>query len=95
MFVEILGARLLTPTPELDVFSLQGETNVGVYYVGAGEALTPEQQALGAWLELLVDDPDTTHRSLVAHGLKPRDYVDREHQYLEGPGGWIFRLAAP
>lgn len=91
MFAEILGAKVVDPQPDLQVYAL-ADTNIGVYYVDGG-ALTPEQQARGAWLEILVDDPEATRDALLKQGLEQLSYVDTGHHYFSAPGGWVFRLA--
>lgn len=87
-----LGANLLTPAPQLDVFSVGG-SNIGYAYVPDGEALTLAQMRIAPWLELCVDDVAGTGARLEALGIERIAYHDTEHPYYAGPGGVVFRLA--
>lgn len=94
LFVDVLGASALQPTEDLEVYRLDDGGNVGVYYVDASEALSPEDQQKGAWLEFRVDDPDVTNRKVRASGVAQIEHPhDREHAYFQVPGGPVFRLA--
>jgi hypothetical protein len=94
LFTEALGATVMHPTSDLDVYVLEG-SRVGVYFVAAERALTPAQhQTAGTWLELVVADVAATRDELVRRGLTPLDYPDREHVYFQVPGGQVFRLAS-
>ena len=94
-YTEIFGAKAINPMPELDVYAMDGNTNIGVYFVDDGKALTPEQhEAVGTWIELAVADVDATKAELERRGFAPLDYHDQEHHYFQAPGGQVFRLAA-
>ncbi len=90
-----IGARLVTPEDRMDVFALDGGSNIGFAYVAEPEALTASQMRIAPWLEIVVDDVDATRDRLEALGLARVDYVDKAHPYFVGPGGVVFRLAAP
>ena len=93
-YVEVFGADALHPTPDLDVYALGG-SNIGVYFVADGTALTPQQhENFGTWIEIVVDDAEAVTTALKARGHAPLDYHDREHAYFQAPGGQVFRLAA-
>ncbi|MEM6989009.1 MAG: VOC family protein [Myxococcota bacterium] len=92
-YVELFGAETVRPTPELDVYSFGG-SNIGVYFVADGTALTPEQhEKVGTWIEIVVEDAKAMTAALEAKGHAPLDYHDREHAYFQAPGGQVFRLA--
>lgn len=93
-YVELFGAEASTPTPELDVYRLEGDCHIGVYFVPDEQALSPEQhEAVGTWIELVVDDVDATQRRLEERGHAPLAYHDQAHSYFQAPGGQVFRLA--
>lgn len=92
-YTEVFGAKAIKPAPDLDVYAMDGGSNVGVYFVSADEALTPQQQeAVGTWIELSVDDVQATAEELRRRGFEPLEYHDKEHLYFQAPGGQIFRL---
>jgi len=93
MFAAI-GGTLVTPNDRMDVFALDGGSNIGFAYVPAAEALTSDQMRRAPWLELAVADVDATRAQLDALGLEAVDDVDRSHAYFAGPGGFVFRIAA-
>ena len=90
-FVEILGAKLVTPHAGMDVFAIEGG-NVGYEYSTA--ALSVEQMRVAPWLELAVENVEVTTERLVAIGLERLEYRDKEHPYFVGPAGVVFRLTA-
>jgi len=93
LFVDILGARAVAPTPRLEAYKTEDGGSVGVFYVPATEALSTEDQRKGAWLEFRVDDPDAVASRIVASGVAPVAYEDKSHHYFQVPGGPVFRLA--
>lgn len=90
---ETLGATLITPESNFDVFA-SGGSNVGFHYVGETETLTTEQMRIAPWLELVVDDVGAARARIEALGLSRIEYHDKEHAYYAGPGGFVFRLAS-
>jgi hypothetical protein len=93
-FADALGAKLSSTPTGMDILLLEGETRIGFAYVPDEQALTEAQLRLAPWLELIVDDVDAAARRLAGIGLARVEYADREHPYLTGPGGFVFRLAA-
>ena len=94
LFRDALGSKVLTPTPELEVYELEAAARVGVFYVPAGEALPPSEQQKGAWLEFVVDDEPAVREKLSALGVARVEYSDKAHAYYQVPGGPVFRLAS-
>lgn len=95
LFVDILGATTVQPSANFEVYLLDGgKARVGVAYAPDGEALSPDDQRKGAWLEFRVADPANTAARLEAKGVPQIDYTDRDHAYFAIPGGPVFRLAA-
>jgi len=92
VFADALGATRIDPMPDLAVYQFAGGGNVGVYTMT--EALTDEQQALGAWLEFLVPDVDKARALCESAGCVRFEYGKGTMTYLRGPGGLCFRLAA-
>lgn len=89
-----LGAARESPRPGVDVFTFDGGTGIGVFYVDPDEALTPAQHRSAIWLEFEVDDEPAVVAALAALGLHPFEYFDTTHRYFQAPGGQVFRLAA-
>jgi hypothetical protein len=94
LFEGVLGAKKLTPMPQMDVFSLGDGCNVGVMFVDDAEALPDDVQQRAAWLEFLVPDVDDAVKQLDAAGLRRVAYEDSKHAYFHAPGGPVFRVAA-
>ncbi|MCA9709949.1 MAG: VOC family protein [Myxococcales bacterium] len=95
LYTEVFGAKALRPQPDLDVYALGGSAHVGVYFVPDDEALTPgQQEAVGTWIELCVEDVAATQAELERRGFAPLTYHDQAHAYFQAPGGQVFRLAA-
>jgi hypothetical protein len=88
-----LGCERMSPLPELDVFQFADGFSLGVYYAERSSVLSPELWMRAPWLELLVDDIGAVRGALAAQGIEPFEYHDREHDYFQGPGGLVFRLA--
>lgn len=92
-YTKVFDAKVAHPMPELDVYALGG-SNIGVYFVPNGEALTPEQHnKVGTWIEVVVDDVEATAALLRDLGHPRVDYHDKERRYYQVPGGQVFRLA--
>lgn len=95
LFTQVFEAEAVHPTPDLDVYLLADGSRVGVCFVAAEKALTPEQhETAGTWLELVVPEVTATRDELTRRGHAPLEYHDREHSYFRLPGGQIYRLAA-
>lgn len=94
-YTEIFGAKALKPAPDLDVYAMDDGSNVGVYFVPARDALSPEQHVTaGTWIELAVGDVDATRAELERRGFSPLEYHDEAHHYFQAPGGQVFRLTS-
>ncbi|HZO15051.1 MAG TPA: hypothetical protein VFB62_17365 [Polyangiaceae bacterium] len=93
VFTDVLSASVSHTTDELEIYTLEDGGNVGVYYVDEAQALDPEEQPKGAWLEFLVADPRDTAKQLLAAGVARVDHPDKKHDYFQLPGGPVFRLA--
>ncbi len=94
LFRDALGCTVNTPKPDLEVYVFDDGCGLGAYYVGAGEALSAEQQMKAPWLEFRVKDPANARRRLEELGIRPFPYVDETHSYFCPPGGGpVFRLA--
>ncbi len=92
MFTEVFGASTKNPKPHIEVYTLAGGENVGVFV--DDDALTPDQQKKGPWLEFLVADVDATVKALEASGVPQMPYDgDKDHAFFQAPGGPVFRLA--
>lgn len=91
---EALGARLVTPSDSMDVFALDGGSNIGFDYIADADALTAAQMRISVWLEIAVANVDRARDQLDALGLERLDYRDKDHTYFIGPAGVVFRLAA-
>jgi hypothetical protein len=93
LYGSTLGATMTSPAPPIDVFTFADGANIGVFYVEPSEALSPVEMRRALWLEIEVDDPAATSKALAKLGIHPFEYVDKEHEYFQAPGGQTFRLA--
>jgi len=92
-FTEVLDAQASTPVPNIDSFTLNPQSSVGVVYGKPEDALAEADQPKATWVEFLVDDVDASTKKLAAMGMKPIEYHDKQHSYFRVPGGPVFRLA--
>ena len=93
LYEGVLGARVKSPAPHLEIFTFGDGANIGVFYVEPREALAPQELMRALWREIEVDDPAATSKALGALGIHPFEYVDKTHEYFQAPGGQAFRLA--
>ena len=93
LYEGVLGASVMSPRPEVEIFTFADGSGIGVFYVEPSEALTPEQHLKAIWLEFEVDDEKSTAAKLQALGMQPIEYWDKAHKYFQAPGGQVFRLA--
>lgn len=91
MLTEVFGATAKSPRPNLELFTLAGGENVGVF--ADPDALDGDHAKKGAWLEFLVDDVAASTKALIAAGVPQLDYEDKEHPYFQPPGAPVFRLS--
>jgi hypothetical protein len=89
----VLGAEHASPRPNLDTFKFGDGFNIGFFFVPAKEALDEGAMRLAPWLELLVDDPDAAARAVVERGAGRVEYEDKNHPYVQLPGGLTLRFA--
>ncbi|MCA9666331.1 MAG: hypothetical protein KC503_12110 [Myxococcales bacterium] len=89
---EVFGATHASPRDDFDVYTLGDGSHLGAYCVDA--ALAAESAKLGAWIELVVDDVAAARAALARRGIEPFEYFDKEHDYIQLPGGQVVRLAA-
>lgn len=92
IFVDVLEASASQPNDGLEVYRMSDGSNVGVFYVPAGEALDAASHRKATWLEFLVEDPDAVAGKLQSRASRI-DYTDKTHAYFQLPGGPVFRLA--
>jgi hypothetical protein len=90
---ETAGGAVLSPGTDAEVFTFDGGASVALFYVPAGQALTPPQHLRAIWLEFEVEDVARTTDALARLGIEPFGYEDRAHPYFQAPGGQVFRLA--
>lgn len=89
---EALGAVIAEgPVAHLELYRIEG-LQIGAFYVDEGEALSHLDARRGAWLEFAVADVDGMAKRLDALGLDRIDDADKDHPYLQIPGGPVFRL---
>jgi hypothetical protein len=92
---EALGLPVDSSRPAFDVATTAVGGHIGFAYVPDAEALTPAQMQSSVWLELYVRDVEADAAKLDRIGLARLDFTDKSHPYFIGPGGVVFRLAAP
>lgn len=93
VLTEGLGCQSQEPAPDLTLYRLDDGFNLGVYFVDAANALDEAALRFAPWLELAVGDVEATVERLVRLGASTVEYHDREHVYLQLPGGPVFRLS--
>ncbi len=86
----VFGLAPQATLANMDVYRFADGGSIGVVIREA--PLSPEQQAIGTWIELEVEDMAGTMQLLAERGLTPLDHTERSHHYFRGPGGPIFRL---
>ena len=91
VFERGLGLVRTSPVGDWDLFAVARGGTIGVAYVE--HALSPELARQGAWIEVLISDPDAAAVRLSELGLEPFPYADHTRRYYEAPGGQVFRLA--
>jgi hypothetical protein len=93
LYEGVLGASVMSPRPDTEIFTFADGSGIGVFYVDPGLALTPEQHLRAIWLEFEVEDEKATAAKLKALGIRTFEYFDKAHKYFQAPGGQAFRLA--
>jgi hypothetical protein len=96
LFGEILG---LGPPLQLEPHGYAEAVDVYRFPNGASisiEFTLPQPRnnddRLGAWLELLVDDPETVQRNVLDAGFPRVPFIGNEYFYFRAPGGQVFRV---
>ena len=46
----------------------------------------------GAWLEIVVDDPEEVKKKVQQAGLRQVDFQGNDYFYFQAPGGQVFRI---
>lgn len=96
LFVEILGlpAGVSLDAPGYD-------EPVRVYRFTNGASLSVEftrktphdgEVSHGAWLEIVVDDPEAVKKMVPEAGLRRIDFQGNNYFYFQAPGGQVFRI---
>ena len=93
LYEGVLAASVKSPRPDVDIFTFANVSGISIFYVEPDEALTPAHHINAIWLEFEVDDEPAAAVGLENLGMRPIEYFDEEHQYFQGPGGQVFRLA--
>jgi hypothetical protein len=93
LYEGVLGAIVKSPRPEFEIFTFANSSEIGVFYVDPGVALTPEEHLKAIWPEFEVEDEKATAAKLEALGIRAFEYFDKAHKYFHAPGGQVFRLA--
>lgn len=57
------------------------------------DAMDEERVQLGAWLELVADDPEQLKQRVIDAGLPLVHHAGQEHFYFKAPGGQVFGIA--
>src|SRR5277367_2260270 len=93
LYEGVLGASVKSPRPEVEIFTFANGSGIGVFYVEPGEELTPAEHLKAIWLEFEVKDEPAAVSGLEKLGIRPFEFMDKEHKYFQAPGGQVFRLA--
>ena len=76
-----------------EIFDLEG-TSLGAELVDDVAAPEPAfMKDQGTWLEVVVDDPVAVREALAKHGIRPFEYFDKTHAYVQLPGGQVVRVS--
>lgn len=76
---------------DTDLIRFANGFSIVVHYSDA--ALGEAELKKSIWLELLTDDAAQLERMIIAAGIQPFDYFDKDHFYFQAPGGQVFRIA--
>src|SRR5207244_13298040 len=93
LYEGVLRATVVSPRPEVEIFTFSNGSGIGVFYVNPSEALTPEQHLKAIWLEFEVEDEKTAAAEMEGLGMRPFEYFEKAHKYFQAHGGQVFRLA--
>jgi len=98
LFAETLGLTVMSiPAPGAD-------EPVLLYRFGNGASISVEftqdvphsgATRSGAWLELVVDDPETVMKKVLEAGMERMHFIGNDHFYFQAPGGQVFRITGP
>ena len=94
IFRHALGCASEEPNDDLVLYRLADGFLIGVYYVAGDAALAEEELRKAPWLELTVEDLESTADKLIELGASTVEYFDKAHRYFQAPGGPVFRLAS-
>ncbi len=65
--------------------------SIVVHYSDAALRESELKKSIG--LELVTDNTAQLERKIQAFGIQPFDYFDKDHFYLQAPGGQVLRVA--
>jgi hypothetical protein len=95
-FTDVLGLEAVASSVVVDLpeamyaFLFPNGASLSVEFTE--DALSDEQAARGAWLELRTDDAAGLQRKAQAFGLKRVVHPHTPFFYIQAPGGQIFRI---
>ena len=92
-YVDVLSCAIQSPMDTLDLLQFEDGFNLAVDYVDETSALTSDVWKRAPWIEILVADLDRVKSALAENDFTPFEFSGTEHDYFEGPGGLVFRLA--
>lgn len=49
----------------------------------------------GAWLEIVVDDPESVRKDVLDAGMQRVPFMGNDHFYFQAPGGQVLRIVGP
>jgi hypothetical protein len=98
LFAEMLGLTVMSipaPGAEEPVLLYRFSNGASISVEFTQEAPHSGATRGGAWLELVVDDPDTVTKQVLEAGLERVRFSGNDHFYFQAPGGQVFRITGP
>jgi hypothetical protein len=99
LFGQILGLQVVQVTkayvkaPE-PMYAVRFSNGASMSVEFTPDALSDEQAARGAWLELKAEDAEGVKRKVLDYGLKRLAHPFTPFFYVQAPGGQVFRISA-
>lgn len=87
---DVLECRITKTSPAADIFQVGPHFSIGAVY--GDTALPADEMRQSIWLELKTDHLEDMKKKILAFGIVPLEYWDKEHFYFQAPGGQVFRL---